>query len=297
MVKWYRAIQRDERGATIVWVGLMAISLMAMLALALDGGYAYAQRRRMQVAADAAAVGGARVLAFGGNTTQIESAIEQLVSANAADSFGWSLLNGNRTVEVTASLSFPTFFAGVLGRDQMTASATAQATLGYVSRVGGLFPMITEVQDFEPDREYTLFADDLEAPGNFGWLDWDGPPVGNDELVENMRNPGRSGEWQIGTWVPGGPGVDSSIGVRDALEAWLNDHAGEDLHVTIPFYEEVRDTGSNTEYRIIGFGEFALTEYRLTGANKYVKGQFKKWAKIGLGGGPDRGLISVTLTK
>jgi hypothetical protein len=151
--------------------------------------------------------------------------------------------------------------------------------------------MATKIAEFEVGREYSLWADDSEAPGNFGWLDWNGVPVGNSELVQNLMYPDNSGVWGIGAWVPAGPGVQNSNGVRDAMDTWMNQH------VTVPFYDAVQGTGSNTEFRIAGFGEFLLTDYNFAGQNKYVKGRFIRWAEAGTGGGPDRGLYTVSLTQ
>jgi hypothetical protein len=103
--------------------------------------------------------------------------------------------------------------------------------------------------------------------------------------------PDNSGVRGIGEWIPAGPGVQNSNGVVTAMNMWMHQH------VTVPFYDAVQGTGSNTEFRIAGFGEFRLTDYNFGGNDKYVKGRFVRWAEVGTGGGPDRGLWSVTLTQ
>jgi hypothetical protein len=48
-----------ERGSILVWVSLMSVLILAFLAFAFDGGYFYQQKRRMQTAADSAALASA----------------------------------------------------------------------------------------------------------------------------------------------------------------------------------------------------------------------------------------------
>ncbi len=48
-----------ENGQTLVWVALAMVVLLAFVGLAIDGGAVYAERRRMQNAADAGALAGA----------------------------------------------------------------------------------------------------------------------------------------------------------------------------------------------------------------------------------------------
>jgi len=285
-----RELRHNQRGATLVWVLLAMVALIAMLALVLDGGYAYAQRRRMQNADDAAAIAGARMRGLGGSDTQVDSAVNQYATANGASAASWSYLNDQTTVEVTASYAFPTFFAGFVGLPQMTASAVAQASIEYLSGAGNLLPMIVEDDDFIIGQTYDLWADDPESPGNFGWLDWNSVPVGNPELANNIANPSNSGYWAIGYWVPGGPGVQPSAGVVNALDGWI------DRSVTIPFYDDIQGTGVNTTYRISGFGEFVLDGYDFVNP-KRIWGHFINWVELGQGGGPNHGLSSVRLTQ
>jgi len=115
-------------------------------------------------------------------------------------------------------------------------------------------------------------------------------PVGNPELADNIVNPSNSGFLEIGDWVPGGPGVQPSDGVENALDGWI------DKHVTIPFYDDKQGTGVNTTYRISGFGEFVLDGYDFVNP-KRIWGHFINWVELGQGGGPNHGLSSVRLTQ
>ena len=290
MRRLWRELGHNQRGATLVWVLLAMVALMAMLALVIDGGYAYTQRRRMQNAADAAAIAGVRICGLGGNPTQVDSAVNQYATANGATGVNWAYLNDQTTVQVTASRTFPTFFAGIVGLPQMTASALAEASIEYLSAADKLLPMIVEEEDFVNGQTYYLWADDPESQGNFGWLDWNSVPVGNPELADNIVNPSNSGNWAIDDWVPGGPGVQPSEGVENALNGWIGQN------VTIPYYDDIQGTGSNTTYCISGFAEFVLDGYDF-GNPKQVWGHFINWVELGPGGGPNHGLSTVRLTQ
>ena len=54
----------NERGQALVWVAIVFVLLLATLALAVDFGNIWSQRRHMQNAADAAALEAARARCF-----------------------------------------------------------------------------------------------------------------------------------------------------------------------------------------------------------------------------------------
>lgn len=62
-----------NRGFVLLTVGLMLVVLFAFLGLAMDVGYLQWTKRRMQVAADGAAVGGAQEVLRGAIGSQITS--------------------------------------------------------------------------------------------------------------------------------------------------------------------------------------------------------------------------------
>ena len=52
----------DDRGQTLVWVAVGMVVLLGIVALAVDVGHLYAERRHMQNAADAGALEAARAM-------------------------------------------------------------------------------------------------------------------------------------------------------------------------------------------------------------------------------------------
>ena len=279
---------QEQRGQALVLFVLMLVVLMGAIALAVDGGYAYAQRRRMQYAADAAAMAGARALAMGGGASGVEVAVAQYAQANGADTWSWTV--SGSTVRVQVSRTFPTFFAGIVGIRQMTASATAEASVSGVRRAGNLLPIAVEEFSFEFNKVYKIWdKETMAAPGNFGWLDWNGGSRSLMELANYICNPGLSGEWEVGSWVPGSPGVKIGQPVRTCLNKWIGQP------VTIPIYDAVTGAGANTKYRIAGFAQFVIEGYNFKGSNKYILGRFVRYVTSGEGGGPNFGLVAVTL--
>ena len=117
-----------EYGQSVVLVALMLVGLIAMLALVLDGGNYYTQRRIAQVAADAGALAGAREFCVSENSAAaINQAFEYAVTHNEADNAIVTFDSGSGDVTVEASITFGTFFLGILGHPELTAVASATA--------------------------------------------------------------------------------------------------------------------------------------------------------------------------
>lgn len=302
----------SERGENIVQIALAMLALLAFLALVIDGGFAYAQRRRMQNAADAGAMAGARELALEGSDSEIYARIDEYTRVrNGATSFEATYVPGGEPigagtvptdtigVRVEAIATFPTFFASVIGIGEFTVRAQAATHYGPLGAGGNLLPMSLEWpgEGFVFEREYQLFGD-KSGPGGFHWLDWNGSPVSSQELAENIRHPENSGRWEKGQLVPSGPGVQNAREVREALDTWLA-KSEDQRHVTVIVYDYTEGSGSNLKYHIAGFAEFVITGYDFAGSNKWVKGKFVK--NIEAGGvdpeGPDYGVYGVGLTE
>ena len=303
--RWTQALWRwwgCQQGATLVYFALILPMLLSMAGLAIDGSNLYSQFWQMQMAADNAALAGARVVALGQNSAQVASKVQSLALANNATAVTWSYLAGNTGVTVTTTKTIAPYFAGVMGFDRLSVRATAAARFGTPASADNLLPMTIMCDDMSNDPDagftygatYTFWNNDMTQPGNFGWVDWNGPPVGNSELAAAMANPGNSGVWHVNDWLPAGPGVQGTSAVQQALNNWLN------KTVTIPLYSVVTGTGSSTRYKICTFAEFILTSYNFSGTPKWIKGTFVRTLRRGgdIGGNaPDFGVQSVRLTR
>jgi len=154
-----RDVVRD-RGVTMIFVAICLVGLMALTGLVIDGGNAFAQRRQMQNAADAAALAGANALqrarqgAPGATPDQVLRDARDAAVDNGADpaAFRCSLVRtsaggtevGTAPCPASPSPALPddaagvrvqvqsdhvTAFMRVVGHDQFTAAASAAALL------------------------------------------------------------------------------------------------------------------------------------------------------------------------
>ncbi len=148
MIAW-----RDERGQSLVYLAVAMVVLLGFVALAIDTGLAFVERRRMQNAADAGALAGVSVLSRGGADAEVWAAVERYAAfENHADQVqasyiggpggavlgsvgGGSIPSGASGVRVNARRSVPSFLAGVLGISTVTAQAVGAGGMGLVDIV------------------------------------------------------------------------------------------------------------------------------------------------------------------
>jgi len=160
----------QENGQSIVIVALALVGLLAMLGLIFDVSNAYAKRRIMQNAADAAAYAGARVLGeekgqpgYSAYTVEqdVLSAINTFAAKNGSPSTVTGVFlrsGGTQTgsiigtnggvpsdaagVGVTTKIGFPTFFLGVINVGFGNVGANAAAMTGWPSAPSsGMMPI------------------------------------------------------------------------------------------------------------------------------------------------------------
>jgi Flp pilus assembly protein TadG len=128
---------KSERGQALILIALGIAALLALTALALDGGMAYADRRAAQNAVDNASLAAAYTLASGGTVAEAQQA-----ALNAAEINGYPAnvevhrppLTGqyagdDEYVQIIISSSVDTAFAPVVGIEQVnnTVQAVARA--------------------------------------------------------------------------------------------------------------------------------------------------------------------------
>jgi hypothetical protein len=297
-----RQMGRRQEGQGLVLLALTMVALISMLALAVDGGNMYLQRRRMQTAADAGALAGAEIMGLGGNDTEaIAASRDYAAGKNGAASAQVTVNHQDQTVTVIARRTSQTFLAGIVGHWSFEAAAEATASYAPVGGVpGGVFPIAIDWQEFEYDQPYDLYAGD--GPGNFGWLSWTGcqsniclceslTPPGNSETYTNPYDP-NDHELNVGDWVEGSTAVVNSACVRDRLDYLIASGA----RVIIPVWNPAQGVGAGYEYNIVGFAEFALLDYHLPNDNR-ITGQFIREVELGtsLASGSGYGIYRVVL--
>lgn len=340
---------RNEEGQSLIIVGALLIVLVALIALAVDVGNAYAQRRIVQNACDAAALAGSQMLVHqedylnGGaflRNWQVLEAVEDYARRNGVDpaelAIHYTDINGGiladakfelgrqdiitvdtfggtraEGVRVEGDRPFGTYFARVLNRNEMTASAVSQGILACGACTAGdgegLFPIAVHVGLFDDTnglpvegREYRIFEKDANGPwqaqGGFGWLSWNQDPghVAAPELVENMRDTTRSGIWSVGDMIPTSTGFQNCVNCRKELEYRIDNRIdlspSRPATVTLPIFDYREGVGQNMVYHAVGFGRFRINCYHMSNGQMYggcdfqhpdnehwISGTFVKW--------------------
>ncbi|MBN1179860.1 MAG: hypothetical protein JXD18_11640 [Anaerolineae bacterium] len=173
-------MRREEKGQVLVIVALAFVVLLLFAGLAIDGGAIHFSRRRMQNAADAAALAGARVLSDAicdtpgvdptddevyaavwnyaqrngvQNQADIEATYVRFAANNVVEEYnprvfvgGGTIPNGASGVAVTTTITQATFFMNIVGQTETGAGADAIAVTGPPLVVGGLRPFGVPLQ-------------------------------------------------------------------------------------------------------------------------------------------------------
>jgi Flp pilus assembly protein TadG len=131
----FRRVGADRRGTIAVTVAIALPALLGATGLAVDLGQWYHERATLQLAADAAAMGAARLLTDTSATTDNYQTVA-LAEAEGAIGHGTAgtlatpvsvTLNGDQSVQVALTSTATQFFTGALGLPAPTLTATATA--------------------------------------------------------------------------------------------------------------------------------------------------------------------------
>jgi hypothetical protein len=146
--------QKKERGFTIVAFSLMIFVSVGFTGLAVDAGYLQLERHKIQIAADAAAMGALREMEKGNtdlaNAGQTDSAYNGFTNGtnNTTVTISNPPTSGTYAGQITAVQAtvthvVPTYFMRALGQTNVTISATAvaQTSTTYGSIGGCIFAM------------------------------------------------------------------------------------------------------------------------------------------------------------
>jgi len=260
---------RRENGQSIIVIAFIVMVILALLALVVDIGNAYAQRRVVQNAVDASAMACAAKLAtqgpLGDNGVR-ENAVRDVdveevmrdyaefngmdrnevegmyvradgsaIRAVGSDIYGYAPSDA-RGVQVNGDLTFATYFAHLLGVEEITVNAPGAAyVLTAPCSSDELFPTAVNVDNFpngvpELNTPYVMMGGNPSVPDEFWWVHWD--PRGSDAnykqgtssqaLDWNIADTTRSGTWRVDNWVQESSGTQMDSGTRCLLEGRIN---------------------------------------------------------------------------
>lgn len=207
MVQALPNILRQEQGAAMVYFALVLTMLLMFAGFALDGSNTMVQRHRMQNAADATALAGARLLAHNANTAAVNTEINLLAAENGADSAIWNLTQDGTAVLVTTTHSYDTFFASIMGYDVLTVTAAAEVGYEPATRLEKILAMGIDGCDcvnFDAEVELTAAAEYVPpSDGPFG-PGGGACPANIDFETDALGNPLATGQILDSEWALNG---------------------------------------------------------------------------------------------
>ena len=294
LIGLFRGRLSDQRGATAVVFALLLVPVLGFAAIAVDVGSLYAERSRLQVAADAAAIAVAQDCSRG-NCGDMLATARTLVAANDGDASAVQPVLNSVPLSVTVAGRTPVqhWFAPVLGYDSTAVSASATVGWGAPSRGTAVLPLTFSWCEFRQQTggglpsgttARTIYFTKTSnttgctgpsnniVPGGFAYLDTDAGKC--------AATTGLGGKWMSST----GNSVPSACSTAD-FSKWVGQT------VLLPLFEESGLTGSNAWYRVYGFAAFRLTGYSLggqynstpkpcTGNDRCVSGYFTRFVEL-----------------
>lgn len=138
------SILKHEEGQAIIQATLSILVLIAFVALAVDAGNTYGQRRQMQNAADAGALAGARELCLGSSVATARAAARAYMINNgvAAGAIGaGDITIAGNVVDTIARVNVGTTIGQIVNFGAVDVAATARAACGAATSACGLWPV------------------------------------------------------------------------------------------------------------------------------------------------------------
>jgi hypothetical protein len=306
---------RDEEGAVAVVTAILITMLIGFTALVIDVARMYHETRQLQNGADAAALAIAQEC-VAGDCGDVDDTAGLYTDSNANDGATDAEvqlpgLDGENSVTVTASTrtaggdAFLThWFAGVLGVPESAFDRSATARWGYIGAAKTI-PLTFSICEWNnimaelddeapfPSEYFTIYHHTTDKkvnkcdgpagqdyPGGFGWLDTDGTSSCT-AVVELGEVEGDTGS--------GSPSPAASTGCTTDFFAKL---LGQE--VLMPIFTEVKGTGSNAKYIIIGFAAIEVSGYKFgggpaetsdpapcSGSDRCIRGRFIEYYDLG----------------
>lgn len=164
---------RDERGAITIVITAALAALLLSIAIIVDMGLLFQERRQLQTSTDAASLAAAMDLAEGMGASAAEAKAIQYVAENANVPPSQITVDypGSNRVRVTATTQRSVFFSGVIQRKSALVTAKSTAALGAANGVAKLVPFIVPLQKV---RDYS-------GQGNAGTFE-----LGEDRPLESF---------------------------------------------------------------------------------------------------------------
>jgi Flp pilus assembly protein TadG len=292
----FRSRVSDERGATAVMFALLLVPLLGFAAIAVDVGSLYAERARLQVAADAAAIAVAQDCSRGNCGDMLATARAMVVANDGAAAAAQPVLSSAPlSVSVSGRTPVKHWFAPVLGYDSTAVSASATVGWGAPSRGTAMLPLAFSWCSFKAQTggglPSTTTQQTIQLSSSAGLASCTGPS---------------------GNVVPGGFGFlitdHGTCTVTSAIAQHVTSSPGDTppsgcnavdfaafvgRTVLLPIYDQFGGTGSGAWYRVYGYAAFTVTGYDFggqfntgkkvcgsTGADRCVTGYYTRFVEL-----------------
>ena len=289
----------------LVLTALSFVCLLAMTGLALDGGFIYMTKSKLQKAANAAVLSGAQELT--NKQEKVEQVVQDILAAHhESDSLDGIDITMNKRVGIDLTKSVKLIFLPIVGFNKVDVKVHAAAGLSPMGRAAGAAPLgISQDTPLEYYKEYQLKVDSSGVDsGNFGILALGGP--GARTYSENLLY-GYQDEIKLGDVIDTQTGNIAGY-TRDAIQQRINSctAAADDYNerdcsriLLIPVYTPY-EYGPNQlkSVKVTGFAYFYITD-PMSSMDTSVTGIFIKRAGTGFyqEGSLDMGAYSIQLTE
>lgn len=285
-----RSSQRD-RGAVALMVSVSLIALFGFVALSVDIGNAWQNRRHLVSATDAAALAAVQEYALDGNgcggtaSTYVSANKANATLTTCSPSVDAAANGSHGDVMVKTQTSVDYAFAPLVGVDSRTLSATAIARYGIPSSVGGLRPfglcydalmanpvfstwlldtsqpsVNTVTIEYNKDNPSDCNMGD-PVPGNWATMDLDGGGNSNSD-IQNWTANGFDGLVSAGA-IPGDTGAFSPS-LSTELQALMDTH----YVFPIPLFDSASGNGSNAVFNIKNFVTVEIEGFNTSGTQE-----------------------------
>lgn len=248
-MKGAKSVLHNKKGSVLVLVTVSMVALLGFVAVAIDGGYLYFKKTRLQDIADSSALAAAAAMVefqspnkLAKRTAAFDSAvrfaerngleIDELSAERSqglageetyvarfmtGDETGYvrvTISKDNDSITVEISLEAKTFFARMLDEEQAEVDVASGVIIGQASKQSGnLAPLAFFWGDYQPYTWYNLtLSPGSGVSGNYGFLDY-GPSCDFDRYLSN----GYSGTISVGQTIETYPGEKTGQ-VRHAIE-------------------------------------------------------------------------------
>jgi hypothetical protein len=187
MVRIFRNLMHEQRGSTIVLVGLTFTIMLAATGLVVDGGTMYVAKIQLQKAANAAALSGAQELT--GQQSKVEAVIDDILNQHheLSSKIEPPVIQMKSSVRVFLKKDVPLTFSGVFGYKSVPVKVQAAAQILPMASAQGAAPLgIDSSIDLHENTPYQLRVDSGSSTnGYFGVLALGGP--GASTYEDNLK--------------------------------------------------------------------------------------------------------------